>query len=180
MWMILDTLTKMFAPILAFTCDEIWQVMPHRAEDDARNVVLNDMNKTYDEYTLDAEAMAKWELIEALRADVNKALELARAEKAIGKPLDAEVTLYISAEAKENFDKIAAYDLPMIFIVSKVNAVDGEGEGFKGESFAGVTVKVVPSEEEKCSRCWTHSHTVGENADHPELCARCAAVVSAM
>ena len=50
LFLILDSMTKMFAPILAFTCDEIWQAMPHRAEDDARNVVLNDMNMKSGKY----------------------------------------------------------------------------------------------------------------------------------
>jgi isoleucyl-tRNA synthetase len=59
LFLILDTLTKMFAPILAFTCDEIWQAMPHRSSDDARNVVLNEMNKPFDAYALSDDAMAR-------------------------------------------------------------------------------------------------------------------------
>ena len=47
LWLILDTMTKLFAPILAFTCDEIWQAMPHRADEDSRNVVLNEMNQPF-------------------------------------------------------------------------------------------------------------------------------------
>ena len=58
LWLILDTITKLFAPILAFTCDEIWQAMPHRQGDDGRNVVLNEMNKPFAAYALSDEALS--------------------------------------------------------------------------------------------------------------------------
>jgi len=93
LWLILDTMTKIFAPILAFTCDEIWQAMPHREEDDARNVLFNDMHRPFTDYALDAAAMERWAVIEALRDQVNAALEAARSGKKIGKSLEARVTL---------------------------------------------------------------------------------------
>ncbi|MEI3099791.1 MAG: class I tRNA ligase family protein [Oscillospiraceae bacterium] len=74
LFLILDTLTKMFAPILAFTCDEIWLSMPHRGSDDARNVVLNEMNKPFTEYALDDAEMAKWDALISVRNDVNGVL----------------------------------------------------------------------------------------------------------
>ena len=55
LFLILDSMTRMFAPILAFTCDEIWQAMPHRSEDDPRNVLLNEMNKPFSAYALSAD-----------------------------------------------------------------------------------------------------------------------------
>ena len=61
LYLTLHTLSKLFAPILAFTCDEIWLAMPHTGEDDARNVVLNEMNKPFTAYALTAEEMANWE-----------------------------------------------------------------------------------------------------------------------
>ena len=108
-----------------------------------------------------------------LRADVNKALELARAEKRIGKPLDAEVTLYVSEAAAKDFEDIKNEDFCTLFIVSKVDTVCGEGEGYTAEQFAGITVAVKPSEAPKCVRCWAHNEHVGEDAEHPELCPRC-------
>ena len=71
-----------------------------------------------------------------------------------------------------------AETLAETFIVSKVSVVKGPGDGYEGAEFAGVTVKVVPSELPKCVRCWTHSEHIGENHDHPELCPRCAAAVT--
>src|SRR5699024_2429452 len=91
LWLILDTITKLFAPILAFTCDEIWQAMPHKEGDDGRSVVLNEMNQPFAAYALDEDTMAAWEGIIALRDVVNAALEAARNEKKIGKSLEAKV-----------------------------------------------------------------------------------------
>lgn len=177
LFLILDSITKIFAPILCFTADEIWQAMPHRSSDDARNVLLNYMNEPFEEYELDAAEMAKWDKVISLRNDVNKALELARAEKTIGKPLDAKVTLYVSEAAREAFAGLSGVQLDKVFIVSEVETAEGEGEGFKGTEFPGVTVKAEPSSAPKCPRCWAHSRTVGEDPENPELCARCAAAV---
>lgn len=93
LFLILDSMTKMFAPILAFTCDEIWLAMPHRAEDDARNVLLNVMNQPFDAYALSEDELAKWDQLIRVRTDVNGVLEAARAEKRIGKPARGAVTL---------------------------------------------------------------------------------------
>ena len=176
-YLILDTIVRLLAPVLSFTSDEIWLAMPHRDGDDVRNVCLNDMPKANSEYVLDEETMAKWDSVIALRTDVNKALEMARGEKIVGKPLDAEITLYVSDLAKARFETIADFGLAPLFIVSKVNVVDGEGEGYKGEQFAGITVKVEASDAPKCVRCWTHDEAVGTDSEHPELCPRCAQAV---
>ena len=64
-------MTKLFAPILAFTCDEIWQAMPHRDGDDGRNVLLNEMNKPFTEYALDEDTMKRWDEIIQLRDLLN-------------------------------------------------------------------------------------------------------------
>ena len=83
LWLILDTMTKLFAPILAFTCDEIWRAMPHRTEDDGRNVLFNEMNQPFADYDLGA--AVSWSSLIQLRDGVNAALEAARNEKKIGK-----------------------------------------------------------------------------------------------
>ena len=112
-----------------------------------------------------------------LGADVNKALELARAEKLIGKPLDARVTLYVSEAAAKPFAELESEDLAPLCIVSELKIVHGAGEGVRGENFDGLTVHVEPSVLPRCARCWTRSATVGTNEKHPTLCARCASVV---
>ena len=174
---ILDAITRLLAPILAFTSNEVWLDMPHAAGDDPTHVMLNDMPSVNAAWQLDETAALYWERVLALRADVNKALELARAEKLVGKPLDAKVTLYVSEAAQAAFAGLDAQALPGLLIVSQVEVVSGTGEGWAGESFPGVTVKVEPSQAPKCPRCWTHSFFIGEDAEYPELCPRCAAAL---
>ena len=181
-FMILDAMTKMFAPILAFTCDEIWLSMPHRAEDDARNVVLNQMSKPYTEYALSADELAKWDQLVAIRGDVNNVLEAARAAKKIGKSLEAHVTLFAGdADSKEALDKINGMNLAELFIVSGCEIGEGEAAADatvgKGVALPGLTVEVTPAKGEKCQRCWCyHPEVDAETA----LCPRCAAVVAAL
>ncbi len=174
LYRILDAMTRMLAPMLAFTSEEIWAAMPHSTADDASCVLLNDIPDYDGSLSLSDEDAERWDAVIALRADVNKALEQARAQKTVGKPLDAEVTLYLSQEGRKRFDAMGSQDLPAIFIVSKVTVADGDGEGMPGESFAGVTIAVRSSEAPKCSRCWTHSQQVDSET---ELCPRCAGVL---
>jgi isoleucyl-tRNA synthetase len=168
----------MIAPILAFTSEEIWAAMPHRAGHDAVSVLLNDMPAPDARYCLDAAAEDKWEKLLGLRGAVNKALELARADKVIGKPLDAEVTVYLGDGADALAELICGERLDALFIVSKVSVAFGEGEGYKPAELPGVAVSVRQAEEPMCARCWTHSAEVGRDARYGDLCPRCADVVS--
>ena len=178
-WTILDAMVRLLAPILAFTADEIWLAMPHRKGDDARAVMLNDMPSPHAEWRLSEKDAELWRGALALRDDVNKALELARGEKAIGKPLDAKVTLFVSDAAKEAYLPIASgIALHKLCIVSEVETVYGSGEGTPAGEFPGVTIRVEPSAAPRCARCWTHDASVGSDPAHPDLCARCAAVVA--
>ncbi len=179
LWLILDTMTKLFAPILAFTCDEIWQAMPHRHGDDERNVVLNQMNQPFADYALSEKDMDKWEKIIALRDDVNKALELARTEQGIKKNQDADLTLLFTPAAWEDFSAMGITEdqLAAICIVSAVTVEPGDGEGYQGEEFDGLTVRVSPAAGCKCPRCWNHDKRIGVPGHHEELCDRCAAVL---
>ncbi len=166
LWLILDTMTKIFAPILAFTCDEIWQAMPHRDGDDPRNVLLNEMNKPFAEYALGEEAMAAWDKLVKVRDTVNGALETARNEKKIGKSLEAKVDLTVPQElANQKF--MDADELADLLIVSQVRVSTG----------TEIKVNVEPAQGAKCERCWKILPSVGKDGEHPALCARCAGVV---
>ncbi len=161
-YMILDAMTRMFAPILAFTCDEIWQVMPHRDGDDVRNILLNEMVQPYAQYALSDDAMAKWEALSVLRSNVNVALEAARADKLIGKALEAEVDVTVPADMAFAAD-MDAQQLADILIVSQVRVTVGDE----------LNVSVKPATGCKCARCWKVLPAVKD-----ELCPRCAAVVA--
>ena len=177
LYTILDGLTRLLAPILAFTSDEIWKAMPHAKDAQAASPLLNDMPDLDPAAALSEAERAKWDAVMALRTDVNKALELARSEKAIGKSLEAAVTLYFDGEAKALWQSALGSftpdDLADLCIVSHVDAVLGLGTGYTGEAMEGLTVEVSPAQGEKCARCWKHHE--GVNADG--LCPRCAAVL---
>ena len=175
---ILDGLVRLLAPILAFTAEEIWAAMPHRAGDDTESVLFNDMPDFNPALVLAPEREEQWEKLLNLRDDVNKALELARAEKVIGKPLDAEVTIYLDEEGAKAFESIKDENLSLLFIVSKVTAVRGSGAGYAAQAFKGAVIEVKASTAPKCVRCWVHDERVGECAEHPQLCPRCAAAIS--
>ena len=163
LYLILDTLTKIMAPILCFTADEIWLAMPHREGDDVRNVLFNDMNKSFAEYALDEASMAKWDKIITVRTAVNGVLEAARAEKKIGKALEAAVSLTVPAE-DAFLAEMDAGMLADLLIVSKVDVTVGSELSASVDNAPGA----------KCPRCWKHS----ENAGTDDLCQRCAAVVA--
>ena len=167
LWLILDTITKLFAPILAFTCDEIWQAMPHREGEDVRNVVLNEMNQPFADYALDGDTMAAWAGLIDVRDQVNAALEAARNEKKIGKSLEAKVT--IPAGKLAGARKVSMDELADLLIVSQVEVSDSVTD-----------VQVAAAQGEKCERCWKHHIKVGSDTEHPTLCPRCAKVIRAL
>ena len=173
-YIILDAMVRLLAPILAFTANEIWQEMPHADGVNAEHVMLNDMPAADPTWTFTAEQAEKWELLQNLRTDVNRALEAARADKVIGKPLDAAVALYFDAEGWKAFQSICDMDLKTLFIVSDVTAEEGAAEGLAGENFPGVTVAASACDAPKCARCWVRNPKVDAAT---ELCPRCAAVL---
>jgi isoleucyl-tRNA synthetase len=176
-YLILDALTRLLAPILAFTSEELWAAMPHHSGVDTRSVLYNDMPAWDARYAFDAETEAKWTKLLALRAAVNRQLEAARAAKVIGKPLDAEVTLYLDGDAENLYRGVLDGSFAALCIVSKVNvAAERRSRELEWE-IKGVSIGVAASGEPKCARCWTHDEHVGGSAERPELCPRCAEAV---
>ncbi len=172
---ILRDMTLLFAPILAFTCDEIWQYIPKTKDLNAESVVLNEMPKGGISKET-PEFMEKWEHIHAIRDDVNKVLEDARAAKTIGKALEAKVTLTCTGDQMKFLQENVAI-LETVFIVSKVELVDAAPEKSTG-SIEGLAVSVTKADGQKCERCWVYSDTVGSDPEHPTLCARCSKILS--
>lgn len=170
MYLILSAMVKLLAPVLAYTAEEIWKFMPHLDSEDAESVMfasIPEVDSKFDNKDLEE----KWNKIIDIRADVNKALELARNEKVIGKSLDAEITVFAKGD---NLDLLKSMEkeLAEIFITSKVSldSLDNAGDAIKGEE---VAVKVEASKFEKCGRCWVHSETVGTIEGFDGICADC-------
>lgn len=168
MVLILDALVRMLAPVLAFTSEEIWKYLPHREGDNPESIQLNSWPEVKEEYENPA-LEEKWNHLHRVRDEVLKALENARNENVIGSSLTAAVRLKASGEEyaflAENKDI-----LPMIFIVSDV-ALEQD------DATKTIGIEVTAATGEKCERCWIFSPSVGENHNHPTLCARCAEVI---
>ena len=177
MYTVLNGLTRILAPLISFTAEEIWQAMPHASSDVRESVFLNEI-PAYDETLCNAELAARWDRQFALRDDVMKALEVARAAKLIGKSLDAKVTVYTEdKEAAALLESFGA-DLATVYIVSDAKVVVGKApEGAFTETASGIEVLVELADGEKCDRCWAHS-TEGEHTeDGGFICAKCKAII---
>ena len=171
LYQIVVDMTKLLAPILAHTADEVWSYIPHVQEE---SVHLTDMPQVQD---VDTELVEKWNTFMKLRDDVNRALEIARNEKVIGKSLEAKVTIgsnsdFDATEFLQGFE-----DLQQLFITSQAEVVDNV-EG--GASYAHGDIKVEHADGEKCQRCWNYSEELGSVGELTDLCPRCQAVVKTL
>ena len=174
---ILDALVRMIAPILAFTSEEIWQAMPHLADHDAEAVLFNDIPAENDAWVLSQAQEEKWATLLSFKADVNLALEQARASKLCKKSTDAKLTLFLDDSAYALYETIADLKLADLFIVSEVAAVKGAGEGVTGTNVSGLTVLVEVDTDYKCPRCWLHNAAITEEGG---LCPRCAKAIEGL
>ena len=177
MYTVLNGLTRILAPLISFTAEEIWQAMPHASSDVRESVFLNEI-PTYDETLCNAELAARWDRQFALRDDVMKALEVARAAKLIGKSLDAKVTVYTEDKDAAALLESFGDDLATVYIVSDAKVVVGKApEGAFTETASGIEVLVELADGEKCDRCWAHS-TEGEHTEEGGfICAKCKAII---
>ncbi|MCX7883435.1 MAG: isoleucine--tRNA ligase [Caloramator sp.] len=174
---ILKALVKMISPILSFTAEEIWSSMPHDASDKYESVLLSNWPSVSEKY-VDKELENRWDNILNIRTEVSKALEIARANKTIGHSLNAKVDIYAKGETDKFLKEVESY-LETVFIVSKVelhSGLDNLKEGtYVSDTNNDLAVFVSQAPGEKCERCWTYSETVGQNKEHPTICAKCAA-----
>ncbi|KGL44764.1 isoleucine--tRNA ligase [Listeria sp. SHR_NRA_18] len=166
-------LTKLLAPILPHTADEVWS---HLADQDAASIHLTEMPEVK-HYPATEAITEKWDQFMQIRDVVQKALEEARNEKIIGKSMLAKVTLFVDGEAKQLFDSLEG-DFAQLLIVSDFELVEGlEGAPANAVKDHHVAVAITVAEGETCERCRVVKKDVGENHDHPTLCKRCADIV---
>ena len=163
LYTVLSKSVRLFAPILSFTAEEVYDNMPY---EDAESVHLTDfpVKNLVDDAVLEA----KWDKLLEVRDDVNKALEESRNEKVIGKSLEAAVEVYSNdAEVVELLNSVA--NLNQFFIVSKVEVKENDGVAYDL-----ATVKVTKAEGHRCERCWNIVDEVNEEG----LCPRCASILN--
>lgn len=167
---ILVNMTKLLAPIIPHTAEEVWS---HIEQVDEESVHLTNMPAKEE---VDQALLDKWNTFMALRDDVNRALEAARNEKVIGKSLEAKVKIGNSP----SFDTLAFLegfnDLHQLFIVSQVELV----EDTKGEAYQHGTIEIAKADGEKCARCWNCSESLGSVGELDDLCPRCQEVVKTL
>lgn len=174
LYILLKEMCTVMAPVLTFTADEIYEYMP--AFKDKKDNVFMELFSPVGEYQ-DDENTAKWNRILDVRKEATKALEIARAAKTIGHPLDADIILGVDDATKALLK--ADEGIERIFIVSEVKFEDPAAMTDCYTSEDGkIKVKVVQSANAKCERCWTKSASVGHSHEHPTLCERCAEAIA--
>jgi len=158
LWHILQAFTKLMAPILSFTAEEIWQVLSGDVDQSIMFQTWHDLPKP----DAEAELLAKWAQIRGVRAEVTKSLEELREAGKIGSSLQAEVELHCNGD---KYDVLASLgdDLKFVLICSKAVVVRADSEQLLAQ----------PADHEKCERCWHVRVDVGASAAHPTLCGRC-------
>jgi isoleucyl-tRNA synthetase len=177
MYFVLSGLVRLLAPIISFTAEEMWQAIPHKAEDKCESVFLNDM-PAYDEALCFSDIAEKWNKLFEIRDDVMKALEIARAEKLVGKSLEAKITVYTKDEDVLALLNSFGNELTTVFIVSgvKVEATDAPEAAYCGEE-SQLAVLVEPADGCKCDRCWSFSTEGEDDGEGGFICARCREIL---
>jgi isoleucyl-tRNA synthetase len=174
---ILSALTRLMAPILSFTAEEVWGYV--RKTSDKRtdeSVFFAPFPEVRDEL-VDNELDEKWKGLLELRDEVNKALEIKRAEKFIGNSLEAKVMLYLPERLKAPVEAYTG-SLPAFFLVSSAE-ISGRSlsDAYESTNVEGLQVAVEKAPGSKCQRCWNWSEKVGTFSDELELCERCYPVI---
>jgi len=171
-----EVMARLLAPILTHTAEEIWQHLPGAH---AESVQLADWPQVEPAWQ-DAQLAARWDRLLLVRDEVAKAIEIARTHKVITQSLAGQVTLWAEGEDRRLLMETGP-DLAAILIVSQANlAAAGEPvpEGaLRSSEIPGLAVYVQPAAGIKCERCWIYSPTVGQDAEHRTLCARCVATL---
>jgi len=177
--LIADALARALAPILCFTADEVWSLLPTSGD--------RELSVHFSTFTAPAQLreriseghrqrLGNWERLVAVRNEVFKVLETARQEKLIGGGLEAKVRLSVSGDLASLLNEYRD-TLPALFIVSQVELSRDSLEGTHPSQLPGLAVRVEKATGEKCARCWNYSERVGEDSLHPAVCERCSAAL---
>ncbi|WP_436866487.1 isoleucine--tRNA ligase [Staphylococcus pseudoxylosus] len=171
LYQIVVDMTKLLAPILVHTSEEVWSHIPHVEEE---SVHLTNMPERVE---VDREFVDRWNTFMKLRDDVNRALEVARNEKVIGKSLEAKVVI----GSNDNFDATSFLqqfaDLQQLFITSQAEVVDHVEDGIP---YQYGDIRIEHAHGEKCERCWNYSESLGSVGELNNLCPRCQEVVKTL
>jgi isoleucyl-tRNA synthetase len=177
MWRIAEALSRLVAPIMTFTADEIWRFLPalkSRPESAHMALFPNDHDITGDIRDRDAAATVRtdWETLVVIRDEVNKAIEQARNDKVINSELEAAIVITAPAESYKLLERYRGH-LNSLFVVSAVELKLSESS----DGAAALAVEAHRAPGQKCERCWNYSTHVGEDESYPTVCERCSAAL---
>ncbi|MBN1613117.1 MAG: isoleucine--tRNA ligase [Deltaproteobacteria bacterium] len=172
MYIIVDAMVRLLAPILTFTAEEIWEALPP-AHGKAESVHLTQFPEVESRY-MKPELAERWKTMISVRAEISKAIEIARKNKMIGHSLDAAVDV-AAPERLRSILTAHREDMRALLIVSQINFVDETDvkDPYRSDEIEGLAIGVSKAAGRKCSRCWIYSESVGTFDDHPEICERC-------
>ena len=179
---VVTALAKLMAPILSFTAEEIWQVLPDTKEKGSKldSVHLAEFPTSPTVFGNPA-LHSRWNYLFQVRRVAQAALEKTRRDKVIGSSLEAKVVLK-ATEPQSALLKQYLDELPALFIVSCVEvetiANIDEKDHDRSHASLGLTIHVLKAEGTKCDRCWNIRNDVGLKAEHPTLCSRCVEAVA--
>ncbi|MCU6376384.1 isoleucine--tRNA ligase [Morganella morganii] len=174
---IAEALVRWMAPIMSFTADEIWNVMPGKrpqyvfTEEWYDGLFgLNAQDSMNDDY---------WATLLAVRGEVNKVLEQARADKQIGGSLEAAVTLYADDALAAQLNSLGN-ELRFVLLTSQadVKPLSAAPESAVNSELDGLRIGFGKAEGSKCPRCWHYATDIGQDSEYPELCGRCVTNVA--
>ncbi len=172
MFTILKAMTRLLAPILTFTAEEVWSALPAWKEKEA-SIHLTQFPQVNEQF-FNVDLGERWKVMIDAKAEISKAIEQARKEKVIGHSLDARITI----AAPEKMRALMAShleDLRALLIVSQLQLAQEKEitKPYKSEEIKGLFVGVEKARGVKCERCWIYEESVGSDAKHPTVCGRC-------
>ena len=172
MYIILDTMVRLLAPILSFTAEEIWESLPayEGKEESVHMTLFPEVNTEY----VNKDLGQTWLTLVDFKSEVSKAIELARQKKVVGHSLDSKVDVYAPEKLRKllvDYDR----DVRALLIVSELNILDEDRikDPYESTEIEGLKIGVSKAVGQKCERCWNYSETVGARGDHPGICERC-------
>jgi isoleucyl-tRNA synthetase len=171
LWHLLVDLVRMMAPIMTFTSDEIWEYLRRLAPSLPVSVQLDDWPRQRPEW-IDPGLQERFAAMLRVRERAMEALEHAKAEGVLSKPLEAHLDIRVDPQLAEVLEGFGLGELKRLFIVSEV-ALLGLEDPSEQAGAEVVAVRASLSEGEKCRRCWVRDTSVGESSDYPDLCDRC-------
>ncbi|OGW21375.1 MAG: isoleucine--tRNA ligase [Nitrospirae bacterium GWA2_46_11] len=171
MYRILTDMTRLMAPVLSFTAEEIWGYIPGKKDESVFLAGFPESDERFSDEALEK----RWEKLIVIRDEANKALEIKRKDKFIGNALEAKLIFYMP---DEELTLLQAYRdfLPALFIVSDVEIhplSQRAGDVYESTEIKDMFIKVERASGGKCGRCWNWSLSVGKFEDHPHVCERC-------